>query len=282
MTIVRDRALLLKRYPFSESSLVAHLCSREHGRVHLLAKGAYRPTSRYYAVLDFLDTLEIEWDEVPRRDLANLRAGTISTRRRAIPDDRSRWFAANGMLELADMASRPAHRDPALFDLLEGGLNELEAQRSPADVVLVAFELAYLEVLGLYPALLDCAACGGAAPPVVASAQGGSRGMGRSRAAFSAGAGGRLCRACAEEARASGRRVGTLPVATLEDASSFSRSGPGRAAGAGPGLSQARLDRVRDFVGRFLDYHLEARPRTHRAFLAHENRNATPETAEAV
>jgi recombinational DNA repair protein (RecF pathway) len=204
------------------------------------------------------------------------------TRRRAIPDDRSRWFAANAMLELADMASRPAHRDPALFDLLESGLNELGSRKSPADVVLVAFELAYLEVLGLFPALLDCAACGGAAAPVVASAQGGSRGAGRSRAAFSAGAGGRLCRACAEEARASGRRVGTLPVATLEDASQFSKGGLGRPAEARPGLPQVRLDRVRDFVGRFLDYHLEARPRTHRAFLAHANRNANPETAEAV
>ncbi len=278
MVIVRDRALLLKRYPFSESSLVAHLCTRDHGRVHLLAKGAYRPTSRYFAVLDLLDTLEIEWDHVPRRDLANLRAGTISMRRRAIPDDRSRWFAANGMLELAEMASRPAHPDPALFDLLESGLNELESRKSPADVVLVAFELAYLGVLGLSPALLDCAACGGAAAPVVAPAQG----TNRTRAAFSAGAGGRLCRACAEEARASGRRVGTLPVATLEDALSLSRKGLEQAAEAGSGLPQARLDRVRDFVGRFLDYHLEARPRMHRAFLAHANRNATPETAEAV
>jgi DNA repair protein RecO len=270
--------LLLKRYPFSESSLVVHLCTRDYGRVHLLAKGAYRPTSRYFAVLDFLDTLEIEWDHVPRRDLANLRSGTISVRRRAIPDERSRWFAANGMLELADMASRPAHRDPALFDLLEGGLNELESRKSPADVVLVAYELAYLEVLGLFPALLECAACGGPAAPVVTP----TPGTKRARAAFSAGAGGRLCRACAEEARASGRRVGTLPVATLEDASGFSGKGLRQAAEVGSGLVQVRLDRVRDFVGRFLDYHLEARPRTHRAFLSRANRNASPEAAEAV
>jgi DNA repair protein RecO (recombination protein O) len=270
--IVRDRALLLKRYPYSESSLVAHVCTREHGRVHLLAKGVYRPTSRFFAALDFLDTLEIEWDHSPRRDLANLRSASILCRRRAIPDDRSRWFAANGMLELADLASRPAHPDPALFDLLEGGFAELESGPAPADVVLVAFEFAYLDVLGLSPALVECASCGGPAPPVVA----------RSRAAFSAGAGGRLCRACAEEARASGRRVGTLPVETLDDARRYQVEGVRRAAEAGSGLAQDRIDRVRDFVGRFLDYHLEVRPRTHRGFLAHENRKATPETAEAV
>src|SRR5262249_45510602 len=156
----------------------------------------------------------------PKRDLANLRSASILSRRRAIPDERPRWFAANGMLELADLASRPAHPDPALFDLLEGGLAELDAGRAPADVALVAFELAYLEVLGLAPAVEDCAACGGPATPVIA----------RSRAAFSAGAGGRLCRNCAEEARASGRRVGTLPVETLDDARRFLSEGIRRAA----------------------------------------------------
>ena len=33
-------------------------------------------------------------------------------------------------------------------------------------------------------------------------------------------------------------------------------------------------NRVRDFVERFLDYHLEARPRSHREFLAVPNRNS--------
>ena len=274
MAIVQDRALLLKRYPFSESSLVAHLCTREHGRVHVLAKGAYRPTSRYYAVLDVLDVLEIEWDHSPKRDLSNLRAGSIARRRRGIPDDPAKWFAASAMLELADLASRPSHPDPALYDLLDAGLEELEAAAVPADAALIAFELRYLVVLGLAPSLETCAACGGPAPPVL----GAGADRGRPRAAFSAGAGGRLCRACADEARASGRRVGTLPVETLDDARAFLESG----STAGLALPQDRLDRVRDFAGRFLDYHLEARPRTHRAFLAHTNRNAPHETADAV
>jgi hypothetical protein len=47
-------------------------------------------------------------------------------------------------------------------------------------------------------------------------------------------------------------------------------------------LAQDRIDRVRDFVGRFLDYHLETRPRTHRAFLAAPNRNTASRPAEAV
>jgi DNA repair protein RecO len=267
--VLRDRALILKRYPFSESSLVVHAGTREHGRIHVMAKGAYRPTSRYFAVLDLLDTLEIEWDESPRRELANLRAGTISTRRRAVPQDPLRWTAACSLLELADLAFRPAHADPGLFDLLERGLDALEAGSSAPDCVLVSFELGFLALLGLSPALETCAACGGAAPPIRGDA---------GRAAFSAGAGGRLCPPCADEARAAGRRVGTLPVRTLADAQAFADHGPA----AGSDLDQERVDRVRDFVGRFLDYHLETRPRTHRTFLSSPNRNAARSTAETI
>jgi DNA repair protein RecO (recombination protein O) len=269
MPIQADRALILKRYPFSESSLVVHAGTREHGRVHLMAKGAYRATARYYAVLDLLDTLEIEWDESPRRDLANLRAASIQVRRRRISAETGRWTAACSLLELADLAFRPGHADAELYDLLESHLDHLDEPSNAPDWVLVAFELGFLARLGLSPALENCASCGREAPP--------ARGQ-PLRGAFSAGAGGRLCPPCADEARASGRRVGTLPLLTLADAGEFGRLGPT----AGVALAQDRIDRVRDFVGRFLDYHLETRPRTHRAFLAAPNRNTASRPAEAV
>jgi DNA repair protein RecO (recombination protein O) len=268
--VLRDRALLLKRFAFSESSLVAHLCTREHGRIHVLAKGAYRSSSRYFAVLDFLDTLEVEWQHDPKRDLGTLRSGSVLVRRRRIPEHPERWSAAGTMLELADLASRPGHPDPELHDLLEGGFAALEAGASDPGAILAAFDLGYLAVLGLAPSLETCAACGGEAPPLPNPGT-------DPRASFSAGAGGRLCRRCAEEARASGRRVGTLPVQTLDDARAFLAEG----AAAGDRFTPARVDRVRDFAGRFLDYHLEARPRTHRAFLSTPNRNASPETVDA-
>jgi hypothetical protein len=39
-------------------------------------------------------------------------------------------------------------------------------------------------------------------------------------------------------------------------------------------FEQDRIDRVRDFVGRFLESHIETRPLSHRAFFAAPNRNA--------
>lgn len=262
MASVRDRALLLRRFPYGESSLVCHALTREHGRLHVLAKGAYRPTSRYYAALDLFDTLELEWSATPGRELSNLVAAEIETRRAAIPRSLAAFDAGVTALELAGLGAPEGHANPELFDTLGAALDALAAGVAPA-AALVEFELAFLHNLGLAPALAACASCGGAAPPLE------PEGEPWARVAFSASSGGRLCSACAIAARAAGRRVGTLPAPVLERADAL-LAGRVRAAE----LSGDELERVRDFVARFLEVHLESRPTSYKRFLAAPNRNA--------
>jgi DNA repair protein RecO (recombination protein O) len=218
MAIGSGRALVLRRTPYGESSLVVQLLTEHEGRVHVLAKGAYRPTSRYFAVLDLFDTLE-----------------------------------------LCELAARPGQAEGDLFRLLEDLLDTLDEgpEGPPPNLTLVVFELRFLQNLGLAPSLERCAACGGEASPVTTG-----------RAAFSASAGGRLCRPHADEARAAGRRVGTMPVEVLDAAAALLSGAPA------PPTTHDLRERLRDFVGRFLDYHLETRPASHRNFLAAPNRNA--------
>ena len=91
------------------------------------------------------------------------------------------------------------------------------------------------------------------------------------RAPFSASVGGRLCPIHANEAHASGLRVGTLPVSILESAHFALRAPLGDLDGAD--WSTERSIRVLDFTGRFLDHHLETRPKSHGRFLAAPDRN---------
>jgi DNA repair protein RecO len=252
---------LLRRFAYGESSLVCHALTREHGRVHLLAKGAYRPTSRFYAALDLFDTLELAWSAVPGRELQVLQAAEIEVRRHRIPWDLERYRTALTVLELAGLGAPELGPAPELFDLAAGALDALAEGGAP-DAAVVEFELAFLHNLGLAPALLACASCGGPAPPLDSLDPLGLR------AAFSAGAGGRLCSACAVQARAGGRRVGTLPVEVLERAAAILE----RRARAGA-FAPSELTAVRDAVARFLEYHLESRPKSYRAFLAEPNRN---------
>ena len=274
-----DTGIVLRRSPFGESSLVVQVLTRRHGRVHFLAKGAYRPTSGYAFVLDLFHTVSLEWSHSPQRELQLLRRGDLA-RRRSLSGRADVYRAALMVLELTELAARPAQSERALFELAERCLDELAElpvappgpPPGPPDSdprinrSLARFELGFLDCLGLFPALESCASCGDEAPPVASTS--GSRGSPGPRAHFSAGAGGRLCRPCAVEAKASGRRVGTLPTDVLEAAAALVARPESAPADA------QLLVRVRDAVERFLNYHLEARPRTQRAFLAVPNRNA--------
>ncbi|MCK6447389.1 MAG: DNA repair protein RecO [Planctomycetes bacterium] len=247
-----DRALILRRFAYGETSLVVHVLSPSFGRVHLLAKGAYRPSSRYYAVLDLFDTLELEWSHAPGRELDTLRAGDLVRRRRGITDDLARYRAALAALELAALAAQEGQPLRGLFAALELALDRLAAGAFPPSLVLGGFELEFLAELGLAPALDRCAACGRSAPPATSP---------RASSVFSPGAGGRLCRRCAEAARASGRRMFGVPTRTLELAAELARGGPTALVER---ISAQDLEKVRAFVVRFLEYHLESRPKSYR------------------
>ena len=54
-------AFLLHAYPFSETSLIVEVFTRDHGRMALLARGARRPRSALRGVLMAFQPLELGW-----------------------------------------------------------------------------------------------------------------------------------------------------------------------------------------------------------------------------
>ncbi len=264
MPVHSDRALILRRFPFGESSLVVQVLTPHFGRVHLMAKGAYRPRGPFSWALDLFDTLALEWTSRRLGELDVLRTAHILTRRLGVTADLARYRGALLALELSGMDAREGELSGELFALLEQSLDEFAAREPDAARVQVAFELAFLRHLGLAPALVRCAACGGDAP-----------GRADGRAEFSATSGGRLCAAHAAEFRAAGRRVGTLPSRLLEGAAALLEGGSQAplAAFVGPttggegalGGEALLLQDLSQFAARYLEVHLEARPKSYAA-----------------
>jgi len=245
-----ERALVLRRFPYSESSLVVHLLLESGRRVSCMARGAFRPKSRIYGVFDVFDTLEVQWTERPSGGLGEVRAAEIKTRRRELTRDLSRYRACHAALELSGHAAREEVREPRLFRATEDLLDHVSEEQRVPGVELVAFHLEVLDLLGLAPALVLCAACGEVAPAVEPG-----------RAAFSAAAGGRLCPNCAARERASGLRVGTLPLEVLSGAALLVTTPADQRVFLPPPPAKLFQELV-DFVDRFLEYHLETRLKT--------------------
>ena len=239
MSLTSSPALVLRRHPYGETSLVCELLTPRAGRVSVLARGAYRPGSRFYCVLDWFHRLELTWRDAPGGGLALLVEGDVDLRRRRIPEDLLRYRTAHRAVELIERATRHGEPAGARFRRLDAFLDALEDPECEPDLELVRFDLWMLRELGLEPALDRCAACGRAAP---------APGRGPERDAFSAEAGGRLCPECAVSARSSDQRVGTLPSALLDGAAAIAR-------GVDAGVPANEL---RAFLDRFLVHHLES------------------------
>jgi len=61
MSEARDDALLLRRIPYGDTSLICHFLTPKHGRIAVMARGARRPKSPFRASLEPLYTLLISW-----------------------------------------------------------------------------------------------------------------------------------------------------------------------------------------------------------------------------
>ncbi|MFT5289007.1 MAG: DNA repair protein RecO (recombination protein O) [Planctomycetota bacterium] len=248
----KDHALVLRRFPFGESSLLVHLLTPHHGRVVALAKGAYRLTSGYCGVLDLFHELEVSWRSSPNSEVGVLHMATLGRRRRNITRSLQRYEAASACLELAGLGARDAQPDPSLFGHLNVTLETLHQGLVSPQLATIAFDLGFLRCMGIAPALEHCAACG----KNLATER-------RRMVPFSAAAGGRLCDPCASEARRSGTRVGELPRPVMRVARSVLDAPL-------DGLSRVHLDGdlaqdLERFVRRFVEYHLETQPRARAA-----------------
>lgn len=245
-----DRALLLRRHPYGESSLVVHALGPGSGRLELLARGAYRTTSRFAFTLDLFDTLEWTWQ--PRKaGLDLLVAAELRVRRRRLTQSLDAFRVGLAMLELVDLGTRPGTPEPVLFARLEAALDELDlgvAEGERPGPALLRFDAGVLADLGLEPAWRHCASCGREAP----------RARNREQGRFAAAAGGRLCRACAEGWEAEGRRCGTADAAVFELGVRLTEADPAPVRAAPREVRGA----LRQLLDEFLAWHLERPPKS--------------------
>lgn len=180
MAVYHADALVIRSREFGESDRLLTLFSREMGKLQALAKGVRKPKSRQRAGAqlftygDFLihrgKTLDTVSQCSPKESFGHLW------------NDLDRSFAATGIAELLDISTIAAQPNPELFVLTLTCFFLLE-QFDPS-LVLCAYALRLMALMGYRPRLEECAECGGS---VIGD-----------RMFFSSNAGGTLCGHCRE------------------------------------------------------------------------------------
>jgi len=157
--IVKDRAVVLRTYPFGESSTVAVLLTRTRGKVRLLAKGARGARSPFAGGLRTGNVCEIVFYARDERGLQLLKELESAVPVEAASGDFERLCLLQAGLEIVDRSVVERSADDRLFDLLESFMRSLSAAVDPW-ALFFAFEVGVLKLAGSFPSTRACALCG--------------------------------------------------------------------------------------------------------------------------
>jgi len=142
-------AILLRKTPWSETSLIITWLTEKFGTVRTVARGARKAGNPFAGKLDLFFRAEISFILSRRGDLHTLReAGAVTTFDVGRAGSAGFYLAAY-FAELSGQAAPPMHPAPEIFDLLRRAIEYL--QMTPAsEKALEHFERELCRMLGVH------------------------------------------------------------------------------------------------------------------------------------
>lgn len=141
--------ILIRKTPLTNTSLIVHWCTREHGIIRTAAKGARRPGSPFAGKLDLFYGAELFWVQSRRGDLHTLREAEVTNYRQGIQKDYLRVLAGAYFCALVERVAEGDTPVPALYDLLRRALDWLDTNQ-PTEKAVLFFEKEVANDLGIH------------------------------------------------------------------------------------------------------------------------------------
>jgi DNA repair protein RecO (recombination protein O) len=199
MSLVTSSSVLLRSFPYSESSRILRFLTRDQGLVGVLARGIRKTGGQTGSSLETFASGDLTFYMKPTRDLQTFKEFTPSKPRRGLGVGAERLGGASIMVELV-LKHAGEEASPQLFDALEEALDRVETASDRALLpAVLSGGWGIVSALGYGPVLETCVQCGAPLD-------------GEEMARFDFPAGGVRCHRCSSDS--AGPRVG--PAARVQ------------------------------------------------------------------
>lgn len=235
MTLYRCRGVVLRTVKLGEADRIVSFVTDTHGKVRAVAKGIRKTKSRLGARLEPTSHVSLLLYQGRELDIVS-QAETIDHFPK-VRDDLERLTHATALLEAIDHLCVERRTDERLYQMLVGGLRELN--RADSAVLVGAFYWKLLAYEGYEPVIDACVHCGSEGPLV----------------GFDPAAGGATCRACS--------RGPAITSGTLELLGRVLNGGLAAALREPPGAATHEMERLATLA---LEHVLDRRLRAARIF----------------
>jgi len=159
MEIIREQALILRSFPYGDTSAILHLLTPE-GKISAMAKGAYRPKSKFFGRLEPLYLVEVILSRKESRELDILTDVEILNSFKKVLDDFDKMVYATAILEVCSQLFQTGQALDDEFQEILDLLNELQQEQASAQMIFLRFLDSILRYSGFELSLSHCSDCG--------------------------------------------------------------------------------------------------------------------------
>ena len=158
MAIKKVEAVVIKRYPVRETSLIVTFFSKQNGKIRGLVKGARQEKNPLSARFEPFTRLSVVYYEKTKSDTHLISETSVLESNSFLRDRLDHFAYGSYMVELIDAFFDLYDPYPEVYDLLRASFRALTSAL-PTQVARI-FEVKLFELLGILPALSQCAMCG--------------------------------------------------------------------------------------------------------------------------
>ncbi len=157
--ILTTEAVVLRTIKYSESSLIATLFTRGHGKISVLAKGARRKTRPFGASVGVMSHVHAVIYHKSQRELQLLTQCDLVERYPVLMEDLPCMGIGMTAVELLHLSTEHDEPHPEVFDLTVNLFQTLQHATQRHRNALYAYEVRLLGLLGFKPSLRQCVSC---------------------------------------------------------------------------------------------------------------------------
>ncbi len=156
--MLKTEGIVLSEMRYRDTSKILNIYTKKHGKIHVMARGAYRPKSAIIASTQPFSQSEYLFNK--GRNFYYLNQASLINPFYDIRKDLDRFLYGSYILELMDKSTLEEESSQKLYLLLLKGLETLSSLERDFQKFFIAFGFKYISFLGYRPSLSSCAHCG--------------------------------------------------------------------------------------------------------------------------
>ena len=160
MGIHTTDAIVLRQYPYRETSVLVSCLTDRFGKIKGLIKGLRAPSTKYRSPMEPLTLNRIVFYDTRTSSLHLITQCELLNSFHALAQELAIIRLAASCVELIDVVVESDEPQPAIFNFLKTTLERLSSGDSRLAAIRIHFVLHLLRLAGFHPQLDECADCG--------------------------------------------------------------------------------------------------------------------------